>query len=81
MFRTRRKNRYSAFWNQEKDGAQASLSVRSFHEELSLDGGKEDTFHFSFFLSGAAEFKQRSLLKSITVYKARKKWRPFDSFM
>lgn len=25
------------------------MSVRSFHEELSLDGGKEDTFHFSFF--------------------------------
>jgi len=50
----------SAFQNQEKEGAQANLSVRSFHEELRLGGGKEDTFYL-LFLFVAAEFKPGSL--------------------
>lgn len=50
----------SAFQNQEKEGAQANLSVRSFHEELKLGGGKEDTFYL-LFLFVAAEFKPGSL--------------------
>lgn len=42
----------SASRNQEKEGAQASLSMRSFHEELGLEGGKVDTFYFLFFICG-----------------------------